>query len=65
MSFFSVRLSACASAVTTGRISVKFDIGTYTNLSENQNLVTIEEKYGALYIKPQVGVIVSGEISLL
>jgi len=42
---FSVRLSTCTSAVTTGRISVKFVIGTYTNLSENPNLVTIEEKY--------------------
>jgi len=48
---FSILLSSCNSAVTTGRISVKFDTETYRNLSENPNLVIIKEKYRALYIK--------------
>ena len=48
----SVRLSACISASSTRRISVKFDTGdSYENLSRSPNLFKIGQKYRALRMR--------------
>jgi hypothetical protein len=57
MSFMSVRLSTCTSAVSAGRISTKFGIGDfYESLSKTQNLLKWDKKknIGHLHEDPSV-----------
>jgi hypothetical protein len=51
----TVRLSACISAATTGRICVKFDIGTSLKIYRGTpNLIKARQNYLALYMKTQI-----------
>jgi hypothetical protein len=54
---------ACISAAPTGRISVKFDIGAYDNLSKKPNLVKIGLKCRALCMKTYVRCTVAGFVN--
>lgn len=59
----SFHLSACINAVSTRRISVKFNTGVfYENLSRNPNLVNIIQQCWALHTKTKLSFIVAGEI---
>jgi hypothetical protein len=51
---FVLRLSACFSVISTGRISVKLGMcDVYENCRENPNLVKIEQKYWVLHMETQ------------
>jgi hypothetical protein len=58
-----VLLSACISTAPTVGISVKFDFWNFVKIyRENPDLLQIGHGYRALYIKTEVGFIVSGDI---
>ena len=52
----SVRLSACISAASSGGISAKFNIGTFTHICRETPTLG---KNRTLYMKTQVGFIVA------
>jgi len=59
----SVRLSSYIGVAPTEQISVKFEIGDFYGLCvENPSLVTIEQKYRAIYLKTYALLFVAGEM---